>query len=934
MKSGYAVRLSACVLVWGLGTIALADTPPADRHVTTNSSDRWSGRNLIANGGFELDADSDGTADDWSFSGDPKGLTVKLALDTGRTGGKSQRMTCTRFKSVSGWTHVMLCQVGKVSVKKGYGYTLRFWAKAKDITDMAVGVGVQDTDGWKPLGMRSSFVPTAKWEPYEFRFVAEGDCAKSSRLQIWFNSTGTLWIDDAEMTEHPPQFGLGARRPTKLYKPGRGGNLIPNAGFEVGRAGWGSESRHYYGWGTPMSRLLGHVVDGGVGGGSCLKIDIAATSQPVAYFDYFEPVRQAIEAPLAGHQGFVALKPKKDYVLSAWLKAASADTPVRLGVRYFDEWFHEKVVSVGTTWKRYDFRFRARRGAGYAIVGPDLRGAKRQTCTVWIDNLHLVAGKDPTAAFSPRAAVEAALATQRDGNIFFDGEAPKIRLTAHNAGSKPTTVRVEVKAVDFWDRPVATKTVTVELPAARTVQQRVDLQLNRRGFYRVTATSAAAEVVNDLRVAIIPKYRRTDSIIGINHAYGWDYLARPCVAAGILWARDWSLKWQHVEPVKGRFDFSRTDPQIDRALRLGHSVLALLPFPSSNWSSSAPESVKATTKYPQSLNRLRRAPRDEAEFAEYVTRCVKQRRGRIRWWQCFNEPLYTNYSLPRKDGYTAADYVRLVKAFHKAAKAADPNCKVLAGPGGWTTGSGRDLQAMLAAGMADHCDAIDLHTYPGLRPPEAFKRDLAKINALMDAAGGRKPLWLTEHGYYADDDLVAVPPKSSFIKLLPNERIQAEYSIRFNLVLLAGGVRKIFYHAGSSPGLNVDHPQSIFFDYDGQPRKVFAAIAAFCELFGPNVQFVRNLSETRGRQVMLFRDGKRLILAAWHPKGRGKFPVRPGRGISVRDMLGNAIAPADCVVSPSPVFVVGDGLTPVQLLQAVPIGPAEPEPTGKVGSAR
>ena len=52
--------------------------------------------------------------------------------------------------------------------------------------------------------------------------------------------------------------------------------------------------------------------------------------------------------------------------------------------------------------------------------------------------------------------------------------------------------------------------------------------------------------------------------------------------------RDWSMKWQDVEPVKGQFTFAETDAQVDRILRQDLKVLEVLPFPSSMWSTSAP----------------------------------------------------------------------------------------------------------------------------------------------------------------------------------------------------------------------------------------------------------------------------------------------------------------------------------------------------------
>jgi hypothetical protein len=290
----------------------------------------------------------------------------------------------------------------------------------------------------------------------------------------------------------------------------------------------------------------------------------------------------------------------------------------------------------------------------------------------------------------------------------------------------------------------------------------------------------------------------------------------------------------------------------------------------------------------------------------------------------FNEPLYTNYSLPRKQGYKPADYVRLVKAFHEAAKAADPNCKMLAGPGGWLSGSGNDLQGMLDAGMLRWCDAVDLHTYPGLRAPETYERDLIAINRMLEKAGGRDvPMWLTEHAYYADDDLAGVPPRPGFPHLLDDERIQAEYSIRLNLIMLAHGVRKIFYHSGSCPGLNSDKTESVFYKYNGEPRKIYAAVAAFADLFSADTRPVRVWPKRHGCWAILYRDGKKWILAAWQPReSPPAWLVSLGNDVAFFDMMGNqfhALASGGPRLSPSPVFAVAEGLEQHEFERAVAI---------------
>ena len=68
-----------------------------------------------------------------------------------------------------------------------------------------------------------------------------------------------------------------------------------------------------------------------------------------------------------------------------------------------------------------------------------------------------------------------------------------------------------------------------------------------------------------MRLAVIPVYTQADSRFGMNHAFGWPEMLRSAGRAGWCWMRDWSLKWQDVEPEKGQFTFAETDAQIDRS---------------------------------------------------------------------------------------------------------------------------------------------------------------------------------------------------------------------------------------------------------------------------------------------------------------------------------------------------------------------------------
>ena len=152
----------------------------------------------------------------------------------------------------------------------------------------------------------------------------------------------------------------------------------------------------------------------------------------------------------------------------------------------------------------------------------------------------------------------------------------------------------------------------MEIPAQTAIQEKVQLPAAWKGFYHVTASAEAggSSLSSQVRLAIVPRRTAQDSVCGINHAFATADLINLASRAGVSWYRDWSLKWQHMEPAKGEYHWELADAQIDRVLRQGCSVLPLLPpFPSADWSSEAPLTI-STKGYPGVRARQAWAPKD------------------------------------------------------------------------------------------------------------------------------------------------------------------------------------------------------------------------------------------------------------------------------------------------------------------------------------
>jgi hypothetical protein len=869
--------------------------------------------NLVPNGNMELDEDGDAVPDCWQVAGDANTVSQRLRGDRGVEGERSVCLECTRCITENPASHAMVCQVGRIGIRSGDWYLLSFQAKQQGLRGLPLMVALVNTADWSTMGLSGAVIAGTDWERHELLFQATGDARDGMRLQFCFLAAGTLWLDDVRLV--PTDARL---RPALVWPDAGGRNLLPNGGFECGTEAWGSVGRYVtQGWSMPLNRLYGDVVpEGAAEGRACFRVTMGPGSTPVCFFDCMAPVRTPVRALLCGNHGWLSTTPGRDYCLSASLRADRPDTPAKLVVQPFAQPAIERDISVGTSWQRYEFAVTCPAEWSSVLLGPDLTKADRQDCVLWIDAVQFEPGS-AASEFTPRARLELGLSSRRRGNVFYEGDPAAVEATVSNQTAEAVPLTLTV--TDFDDRVVTTQTVAIPSGAAPHVRV-MDLGLNQRGFYRVRAHLDGQEQPRTLRLAIIPRYRRADSLFGVNHAYPWDHLLQECRDAGLLWVRDWSLKWHDVQPQPGPFDFTETDYQVNRSFAQGHPLLGLLPFPSSNWSSSASAAVAAGEGYPALGGRTAYAPRSDTEFSAYVRATVEQYRDRIRWWQVFNEPLYTNHALPHEYGYSGRDYGRLVMLFSQAARSADPGCRILAGIGGWPDGTQRFVREMFESGALAYIDAVDVHTYPGLAPPETLEAGLRVLRVLMREAGGVKPIWLTEHGYYADDDFEAQPVQrvQGWNAPLPDERRQAVYSMRFNVILLANGVERIFYHAGTCPGLNSDNTEGTFFEYDGAPRKIYPAVAAFAELFAPGCKALGELDWGPHLKAYLFETGNSLVVAAWRlPEAPPTKVEWDDTRIAVRDLMGNSLGIQAVDLGDAPVFFTAHGVLPQAFGQAL-----------------
>ncbi len=867
---------------------------------------------LVANGSFALDADNDGKPDKWDAAG-TSDIEQVLSLDRTADGKPAAKLKCTKFTTGSPASHAMICQTGVVSVKKGQWYLLSWRARAEDMKQSVVQVALSNTAQWSNAGLRHTFPVGRSWKSYEHRFQATQNLpGRNSRLQFWFTSTGTLWLGDVKLV---PIEGIEYHYHPQITTTGVT-NFIPNSSFECGASGWGSYNPEMRTWAGNVFQLIGSIDTQRPFHGRCsLRIDLAKTSAPVFLWDWFELVDERVLVPIAAHSGWVRVDRKKTYTFSCMLKADAPDSPVRLMVRE-GERNRYKIFRAGTTWQRFSMTFTPRSGFVWAGVGPDLTDTDINSTTLWIDAVQFEEHASPTA-YQPRTGIESCIKTDAAGNMFTDpAEGIGLHVIAYNSTAIDGETRGTLTITDFFDKKVYAEKIALKVNAGGYAEKSLrGILKGETGFFRIKWDPVEkAATSQSLRCMVFTPHDGADSIIGMNHAYGWPFLLRRAKKTGITWARDWSVKWHEVEPVKERFDFSGTDPQINRVLEEGLQLDVMFPFPSCSWSTTADmEAIRKAdpTTYRHTVMKYACAPKNTEEFKNYISRCVHHYRGRVRHYQVFNEPVYTHYSLPGRLGYTVNDYIRLLTVAADGIRSQQKDAVIVGGMGIWA--SSRWTQEFIRENGLALVDILDMHLYPVTAEPESYEPDLVELRQVMKQRGQTRPMWLTEFGCYADDDPYRTPQKvgdaAMSRSLWPSERAAAEALVQSAAVFCSHNIRRIFFHAGTSGPINGPTAGGVFFEYGGTPRKMLAAVSALTRFLDPSCKAIDLGKQPPHMRRYLFKVNKGALAIAW---SREPEPVRLSlrKGLRAYDIMGNELKGGTVTLSATPVYLLSNTLTP------------------------
>ena len=324
-------------------------------------------------------------------------------------------------------------------------------------------------------------------------------------------------------------------------------------------------------------------------------------------------------------------------------------------------------------------------------------------------------------------------------------------------------------------------------------------------------------------------------------------------AAGIRWVRI-SMAWSWIEPNPGRFTWTAHDALVDGARRHGMEVLGTLGF-TAVWNSTAPPEVT------RAVDRERYPPRDYEAWGRYVYETAAHFRGRVRYWQVWNEPdLGGNGPFGFWRG-SEPEFARLLAVAYESVKRADPEAQVVLGGlslGGSPGVLNRDfLPAILhdpAYPAARYFDVLDFHHYG---PAAEAKRRYDYVQAELAKAGAAgRPVWVTEVGS-PSNETGREPPEYA------GPEGQARYLREMVPYLLSLGVARVFWFTlFDTPVVGPQFDRHGLLDETLAPKPAYDAYRDLIASATPPVQAGEDGPEQGGAGPGESAEGGRLWLAA------------------------------------------------------------------------
>ncbi|MBN1508128.1 MAG: endo-1,4-beta-xylanase [Sedimentisphaerales bacterium] len=343
-------------------------------------------------------------------------------------------------------------------------------------------------------------------------------------------------------------------------------------------------------------------------------------------------------------------------------------------------------------------------------------------------------------------------------------------------------------------------------------------------------------------------------------------------AAGVTLMRAWP-EWGRIQPGQGQWNWSECDALLRSARGNDIELVGGLWY-LANWAAT-------DGKFPL---------QDVNDWFDYVYAMASRYRGVVNYWECWNE---FNGAFAR--GGKVADYVQLLEHAYRAAKQADPNCRV-----GISCAS-VDItffEQVIAGGAGDCFDFLCIHPYESFSTLVQDGQVMAFLNmrkTVLEMLYAHhlpmKEVWITESGDPAKAGDAA------------DEQLQAESLVKLYTLGFAQGIDKVFWFEGKGP----DYPDGNFglLRRDWSKRPSYHALKTMADLLGRHPVYTGWLSLTDGSYGFVFTGEAQPVLVIWAKSNESlSFPC----DVAVTQLNGSSrpvSAGREITLTQTPQFVTG-----------------------------
>ena len=457
-----------------------------------------------------------------------------------------------------------------------------------------------------------------------------------------------------------------------------------------------------------------------------------------------------------------------------------------------------------------------------------------------------------TPGISAADGIEFEVETGSSLRILRPGKQEKLSLCFRNLNSSAFDGYAEVEFENFFGRTFTEKIGTLKLGPKEQRTFPVTTPLPTLGHWTVRAKLKRDGKQPGELTRTFTCFEPAGPTPGRARGFLWGISSHPqlhpardqkleALAAALVGAKvvREDVSWRRVQPARDQWNFRSFDQTVAIFAEQGIELQAILCY-CAPWAARDPAAQRPDKAEPE----------PEA-WKKFCFEMAKRYRGRIRFWEVWNEPDVTPFS-----AFDSASYAGMMRNAFAAIKAADPDAMVLTG--GFATLAAHPM--LREPGYQENAlklgrGSYDIHAYHehGDFHPHYVKMVEERFLPMRKRAGVTEPWWANETALTSSGG---------------NEKPQAMALYKKLLYAWSRGAIGYNWYDLRNDGDDPNHGEHNYgmMTRDFRPKPVYTVYNTLTSLFGGK-EFLRQLDTDAREYLLLFRGEDELALAAWNEQG-------------------------------------------------------------------